>query len=437
MYWVIYRTLRLLGIQLRLVTPRIYLFICGLSRKDEGMKMNSRERVITALEHEEPDRIPVDLGGMFSTGIMAMEYNKLKAYLGIQGGRTRVYDLTQQLAEPEISVLEIIGADVLPVLISEPNRWKKNTLPDSSPCEVPEWSNPEVLADGSLVLRDKNGRTVSKMPKNGYYFDSIYHPLEKARTVEELEKYDFHTPIDDETTRDLHERVRNLHENTGYALMLNGAGSIYEAAQGLLGWDNFMVKLIRNPDFVGVLLDKILEANIKRLDKILPAVDGYIQVIQVGDDLGEQNGPQISPKTYREVIKPRHEKLYRHIKEHTNAYLFLHTCGSIYELIPDLIEAGVDALNPVQVSARNMDTKRLKEEFGEKVTFWGGGCDTQRVLPFATTRKVEEEVKKRISDLAPGGGFVFSQVHNIQVGVPPENIMAMYQTAKKYGKYPS
>jgi len=425
------------GSEFKLVTPRIYLFIYGLSRKDEGMKMNSRERVITALEHEEPDRIPVDLGGMFSTGIMAMEYNKLKAYLGIQGGRTRVYDLTQQLAEPEISVLEIIGADVLPVLISEPDRWKKSTLPDSSPCEVPEWFSPEVLPDGSLVLRDKNGRIVSKMPKNGYYFDSIYHPLEKAGTIEELEKYGFYTPIDDETTRDLHERVRNLYENTGYALMLNGAGSIYEAAQGLLGWDNFMVKLIRNPDFVGVLLDKILEANIKRLDKILPAVDGYIQVVQVGDDLGEQNGPQISPKTYREVIKPRHEKLYRYIKEHTNAYLFLHTCGSIYDLIPDLIEAGVDALNPVQVSARNMDTKRLKEEFGEKMTFWGGGCDTQRVLPFATTRKVEEEVRKRISDLAPGGGFVFTQVHNIQVGVPPENIITMYQTAKKYGKYPS
>jgi len=425
------------GSEFKLVTPRIYLFIYGLSRKDEGMKMNSRERVITALEHEEPDRIPVDLGGMFSTGIMAMEYNKLKAYLGIQGGRTHVYDLTQQLAEPEISVLEIIGADVLPVLISEPDRWKKSTLPDSSPCEVPEWFSPEVLSNGSLVLRDKNGRTVSKMPKNGYYFDSIYHPLEKARTVEELEKYGFYTPIDDETTRDLHERVRNLYENTGYALMLNGAGSIYEAAQGLLGWDNFMVKLIRSPDFVDVLLDKILEANIKRLEKILPAVDGYIQVIQVGDDLGEQNGPQISPKTYREVIKPRHEKLYRYIKEHTSAYLFLHTCGSIYDLIPDLIEAGVDALNPVQVSARNMDTKGLKEEFGEKVTFWGGGCDTQRVLPFATTRKVEEEVRKRISDLAPGGGFVFTQVHNIQVGVPPENIITMYQTAKKYGKYPS
>ena len=398
--------------------------------------MNSRERVIATLKHEEPDRVPVDLGGMFSTGIMGMTYNKLKAYLGIKGGRTRMYDLGQQLAEPEIEVLERIGADVLPLLIEEPKRWKKSTLPDGSPCEVPYDFNPEVLPDGSKILRDEKGRIIAKMPKNGYYYDGVYHPLEKARTIEDLENYDFYKPIGDETIRDLHERAKNLYENTDYALMLNGAGSIYERAQGLLGWQNFMVKLIRDQDFIAALLDRIVEANIKRLEKILPAVNGYVQVVQVGDDLGMQNGPQISPRLYRKLIKPRHKKFYRYIKEHIDAALFIHTCGSVYDFIPDFIEMGVDILNPVQVSAKNMNTEKLKEEFGDKIAFWGGGCDTQRVLPFGTPRDVEKEVKRRIEDLAPGGGFVFTQVHNIQVGVPPENIMAMYNTVKKYGKYP-
>jgi len=398
--------------------------------------MNSRERVIAALMHEEPDRVPVDLGGMFSTGIMGIAYNKLKAYLGIKSGRTRMYDLGQQLAEPEIEVLKIIGADVLPVLIEYPKRWKKSVLPDGSPCEVPYDFNPEVLPDGSKVLRDDEGRIISKMPKNGYYYDSVYHPLENAKTVEDLEEYNFYKPIDEETIRNLNERAKNLYENTDYALMLNGAGNIYETAQGLLGWQNFMVKLIRNPDFIATLLDKIVEANIKRLEKILPAVNGYVQVVQVGDDLGMQNGPQISPRLYRSLIKPRHKKLYQYIKTHIDAYLFIHTCGSVYDFIPDLIETGIDILNPVQVSAKNMDTSKLKEEFGDKITFWGGGCDTQRVLPFGTPRDVEKEVKRRIEDLAPGGGFVFTQVHNIQAGVPPENIMAMYNAVKKYGKYP-
>mgnify|MGYP000380216032 CR=1 FL=1 len=398
--------------------------------------MNSRERIITALRHEEPDRVPIDLGGMFSTGIMGIAYNKLKAYLGIKGGKTRIYDLGQQLAEPEIDVLKIIGGDVLPVLIEYPKRWKKSVLPDGSSCEVPYDFNPETLPDGSKVLRNNEGRIIAKMPKDGYYYDSVYHPLENAEKTEDLEEYEFYRPINEETIHDLHERAKNLYENTDYALMLNGAGSIYESAQGLLGWQNFMVKLIRNPDFIAALLDKILEANIKRLEKILPAVNGYVQVVQVGDDLGMQNGPQISPRLYREIIKPRHRKLYQYIKENIDAYLFIHTCGSVYDFIPDFIEMGIDILNPVQVSAKNMDTKKLKEEFGDKITFWGGGCDTQRVLPFGTPRDVEKEVKRRIEDLAPGGGFVFTQVHNIQAGVPPENMMAMYKTVRKYGRYP-
>lgn len=406
--------------------------------------MNSRERILKTLRHEEPDRVPVDLGAMMSTGIMGIAYNKLKKYLGIKGGRTRMYDLGQQLAEPEIKVLEVIGADVLPVIAkrslkaSASDKWKKSKLPDGSQCEVPEWFNPETLPDGSQILRDETGRIVSKMPADGYYFDSVYHPLENINTIPELEeklKDILYGPIDKEVLDTLHEQAKCLYETTDYALMLNGAGGIYEWAQGLRGWGNFMMDLIGDPKFAGTLLDWLVEANIKRLEKILPAVEGYVQIVQTGDDLGMQNGPQLSPKLYREVVKPRHKRLYQYIKKHTSAYLFLHTCGSVYEFIPDFIEMGVDILNPVQVSAKDMDTKRLKKEFGKYITFWGGGCDTQKVLPFGTPKEVEEEVKRRIEDLAPGGGFVFNQCHNIQAGVPPENIMAMYNAVKKYGKY--
>ena len=397
--------------------------------------MNSRERVLTALQHKEADRVPLDLGAMLSTGITGMAYNKLKSYLGIRDGRTRMYDLGQQLAEPETEILERIGADVLPLFVSDPKRWKPSTLPDGSPCEVPEGFNPETLPDGSQVLRDGQGHIVSQMPKDGYYYDSVYFPLAGVSTVEELDQYPSYSPIDERTLVDLHERAKDLYENTEYALMLNGGGGIYEPAQGLRGWEVFMMDLAGDPAFAGALLDRLVDANIQRLEQILPAVEGYVQVIQVGDDLGMQDGPQLSPRLYRKVVKPRHQRLYRYIKEHSSAYLFLHTCGSVYRFIPDFIEMGVDILNPVQVSARDMGSKRLKQEFGKDIVFWGGGCDTQKVLPFGTPVEVREEVRRRMGDLAPGGGFVFNQVHNIQVGVPPENIMAMYDAVREFGAY--
>ena len=397
--------------------------------------MNSRERILTALQHKEADRVPLDLGAMLSTGITGMAYNKLKSYLRVRDGRTRMYDLGQQLAEPETEILERIGADVLPLFVSNPKRWKPSTLPDGSPCEVPEGFNPETLPDGSQVLRDGQGHIVSQMPKDGYYYDSVYFPLAGVSTVEELDQYPSYSPIDETTLADLRERAKHLYENTEYALMLNGGGGIYEPAQGLRGWGAFMMDLAGDPAFAGALLDRLVDANIQRLEQILPAVEGYVQVIQVGDDLGMQDGPQLSPRLYRKVIKPRHQRLYRYIKEHSSAYLFLHTCGSVYPFIPDFIEMGVDILNPVQVSAKNMDSKRLKQEFGKDIVFWGGGCDTQQVLPFGTPAEVREEVKRRIGDLAPGGGFVFNQVHNIQVGVPPENIVAMYDAVRECGAY--
>ena len=405
--------------------------------------MNSRERVLTTLEHKEPDKVPVDLGSTLATGIMGMAYNQLKAYLGIRAGRTRIYDFGQQLAEPEIDLLVRLGTDTLSVSISEPKKWKKSTLPDGSPCEIPRAFNPEVVPDGSQILRNSTGRAVAKMPKNGYYFDPLYHPLQNINTIKGLESewqniYSTMwspTLINDSILNDLRKRVKHLYQTTDYTLVLNGVGGVYEWAQLLRGWDTFMMDLVTDKKLAGFLLDRLVEENITKLEKILPVVKKYVQVIYVNDDLGTQTGPQLSPQLYREVVKPRHKRFYQYIKEHSNAYLLLHSCGSVYEFIPDFIEMGVDALNPIQVSAKDMDTRMLKREFGKDITFWGGGCDTQKVLPFGTPKGIVKEVRRRIKDCAPDGGFVFTQVHNIQANVPPENIVAMYSAIEKYGKY--
>ncbi len=379
--------------------------------------------------------MPIDLGAMLSTGIMGTAYNKLKAYLGLNGGRTRMYDLGQQLAEPELQVLERFGCDVLPLFAGPPKRWKEWKLPDGSPCEVPEGFNPERLPDGSQVLRDSAGNITSRMPAGGYYFDGVSHSLAHISSVAELDNVEFFTPLSEAVIDDLHQRAEQLHQTTDYAIMLNGVGGIYEWAQGLRGWGQFIMDLAGDPDFAGALLHKLVDASIARARQILPAVEGYVQVLQLGDDMGMQDGPQLSPELYRRVVKPRHRRLYEFVKEHTSAYLFLHTCGSVYEFIPDFIEMGIDILNPVQVAARDMDSARLKREFGKDIVFWGGGCDTQHVLPFGTPQEVDAEVKGRIADLAPGGGFVFCQVHNIQANTPPENIVAMYEAAARYGRY--
>ncbi len=399
--------------------------------------MSSRERLLRALGHKEPDRVPIDLGGMRSTAIMGLAYNQLKRYWGMEDGHTRIYDLGQQLARVEPQVLERIGADVIPVshMISLQKKWKPWRLPDGSPCEVPHDFNPEKLEDGSLVLRDETGRVVSRMPPGGLYFDGVYHPLADASSISDIRNYQFYAPIPDEELDALEQDAKVAYETTDYAIMLGSAGGIYEASQGLRGWDVFLMDLVGDPTFAGYLLDSMLEANIQRLEQILPRVRDFVQVVQVGDDLGAQDGPQISPEVYRKLVKPRHTTLYQYIKKNCDAYLFIHTCGSVYKLIPDLIEAGVDILNPVQVAARDMDTARLKREFGDELAFWGGGCDTQKVLPFGTPQDVRDEVKRRIDDLAPGGGFVFNQVHNIQAGVPPENIEAMFDAALEFGSY--
>ena len=396
------------------------------------MPMTSRERILCALEHREPDRIPVDLGGTESSAITVIAYNRLKRYLGIQGGRSQIFDLVSQIAKIEEAVLEKVGSDVVPLLI-EPRNWKPWTLPDGSSCEIPQKVSIKQLDNGEEVILSDKGIPVLKRPKDGYYFDSIFHPLEEARDLKDIDKdLTFFRSIDlpwynDEGFENLGKRAARLCDETSRAVVGNLWVHLLSAGQDLRGYENFMVDLVINKPLAHRLLERQVEAYLPRVDMYVEAVGDYVDIIEVNDDLGSQSGPMMRPDLYREMIKPYHRRLWEYIKKKSGKPLLLHSCGSVYGLIPDLIECGIDALNPVQVSAADMDTDRLKREFGRDLVFWGGGCDTQRVLPYGTVQQVRDEVRRRVDDLAVDGGFVFCQVHNIQPDVPPENIIAMYE----------
>ena len=385
----------------------------------EVIYLNSRERVLAALEHKEPDRVPIDFGGAMCTNIGMKAHEKLKEFLGLKGGEIKIANVCEQTVVPDERILKSFNVDV------------RGIFPCHPPPAVEEKEDGYFFVDCWGVKQ--------RMPKvGGYYFDAVSRPLERAE-IEDLEKYEWPDPREVAMwleALEVEKKAKCLYEETDYALATGFTSGVFETSWNLRGMDKFLVDLMVNERFAGKLMDKALEFAIGFWDEMLDRVGDYVQIAQIGDDMGTQTGPIMSPELFRKTIKPRNEKIIKSIKRKADVYLLFHCCGSIYHFIPDLIEVGVDALNPVQVSAKGMDTQRLKEEFGNKLTFWGGGCDTQSVLPFGTPEDVANEVRRRIKDLAPGGGFVFTQVHNVQAGTPPENIVAMLRTANEYGKYP-
>lgn len=395
--------------------------------------MTPRERVLAAIDHREADRVPVDVGGMRSTGIMAMAYARLKEHLGITEGHISVFDATQQLALIEAPILQRYGADVVPLDLGSLNGWKPWTLPDGTPARIRADFQMEPDGEGGWYHLS-GGRRVGRMPASSYYFDSDYHPLAEAESVADVAAYDL-GEMADEDLRKLEAEGKRLYAETDYAVMGGFGGAFLEAGQGLRGWDQFLVDIAIDRPLAEAVLDRVLESNIRNVRRYLDAVGDYIQLIQVGGDLGTQGGPQVRPEWYYELLQPREAAFWGEIHRLSDVKVFLHSCGGIYDLIPGIIDAGCDVLNPVQTSARGMDPARLKQEFGGRITFWGGGCETQTVLPFGTPEEVYAHVSERMRLLKPGGGFVFCQIHNIQAGTPPQNIEAMYQAARDNGAY--
>ncbi len=413
--------------------------------------MTSRERVLAAIDHREPDKVPIDLGAMRSTGISAIAYGRLKKHLGMMKGQTYIYDVVQQLAEPEDEILEYVESDVVDLgraFLNREEDWKEFTLPDGSPAKIPYYAN-LVPYEGGWLAKGRDGTVIGTMPENGFYLNQDCFPLldwdgEDAAVLERLPDLmgkvtwaafptaPWDKPLTLEHQAEIRRRAKYLYESTDYAIMAAFGGNLLEWGEFLCRADQFLADVAENPVKVEKLLDRLVEIHIANLEKFLDAIEGYVQIIQMGDDLGTQLATIISPKTYRELFKPRHRLIYERVRRRSGLHLFLHSCGSIADILKDLIEIGVEIINPVQTSARGMEPEKLKRDFGKDLTFWGGGCDTQRVLPEGTPAEIEKHVRERIDILAPGGGFVFSQVHNILPNVPPEHIVAMYEAVKKY-----
>jgi uroporphyrinogen decarboxylase len=383
--------------------------------------------VIAAIRHQEPDRIPIDLGAMRSTGIMATAYAELKEHLGITGGDVYVFDTGQQLAFVEEPVRQRFGLDVVILDQGLLAGWRDWTLPDGTPAKICATFITEPDGEGGEYALDESGRRVAHRPASSYYFDEIYRPLAEATTEADLDQL-YWPVVTDKALTKLQNEARRLFEETDYAILGTFGGAFLEGGQELRGWTEFMMDLVGNRPFAEALLDRLLDTYLYNVELYLEAVGDYIQIIQMGGDLGAQSGPQIRPQMYYDIIQPRQKALWDRIHElKPDVAVFLHCCGSIYDLIPGLIDAGLDVLNPVQISAKGMEPERLKREFGDELCFWGGGCDTQHMLPFATPKEVYEHTRRNVEIFKPGGGFVFCQVHNIQANVPPENVVAMVE----------
>lgn len=414
--------------------------------------MTKRERVLCAIGHREPDKVPADLGAMRSTGITALAYGRLKKHLGLTGGSIDVYDVIQQLAQAEAPILDFFDADVIDLgraFLTVPGDWKDFMLPDGSTAKIPAHLRVEPDGDGGYLARSTDGTVIGAMPKGAFYLNQTHYPLlgwdGKDKSVLDrlpdlmatvtwaaLPTAPGHKSFTPGHSADIRKKAKRLFETTDFAIMAGFGGNLLEWGQFLCRNDQFLIDLLENPRKADALLDRLTEIHIANLEKFLDAIEGYVQIIQMGDDLGTQLAPQISPQMYRRFFKPRHRLIYERIRRRSGIHLFLHSCGAIAELLPDLIEVGVEIINPVQTSARGMEPERLKRDFGKDLTFWGGGCDTQRVLPEGTEKEIDEHVRRRIEILAPGGGFVFTQVHNIMPNVPPQNIVAMVEAAKTY-----
>ncbi len=404
--------------------------------------MTGRERVLAALNFKPADRIPVDCSGHRSSGISAIAYARLRKHLGLEPRPIRVYDPIQQLAIVDEDVLDRFGVDTIELgraFARNASDWTDWVLPDGTPCQLPAWVLPE-RREREWVLRSRSGRILARMPDGALYFEQVYWPFEKEedrdfdRIAEAMDESMWTAvasppgPLTDgpEGSRLLAGGARRLRQSTDRAIIALFGGNLLEIGQMLFRNDLFLMLLAEEPQRAHEFLDRLVEIHLRNLEKFLRAAGPYIDVILFGDDLGMQGGPQISPQMYREFFGPRHREMWRRVKELSRAKIMLHCCGGVRPLLPHLIEAGLDAINPVQVSAAGMQLQKLRDEFAHRLTFWGGGCDTQTILPKATPEAVARHVRQQAEVFGRNGGWVFQQVHNILADVPPENIVAMY-----------
>jgi uroporphyrinogen decarboxylase len=375
---------------------------------------------LKALNFEEPDRVPIDLGG-FQTGIHKRAYQDLLDYLGLEEELV-ILDSVQQLVQPSETILQKFHVDVRYITAQAPQNFKGEI--ELNKREGRLWHD----------LKDEFGVVWSMPDDQQLYMDISHHPLANA-TINDIAEYPFPDGGDPSRFAGVRERTLEMRNNAPYALSTGIWGVVYEFCWYMRGLERWFIDMIERPAFCEALLDQTLKYWMDYATGFMGAVGDIVDVVMIGDDLAGQNGPLFSPKFYRSVVKPRQKKLVQHIKSLTDAKIWYHTCGSCRTYIPDLRDNGVDILNPVQISAKNMEPVELKRDFGDQMIFWGGGIDAQHVLPSAKPEEVRQHVKRNMEAFKPGGGYVFNNVHNIQYGVPAENTIALFEAAYEYGFY--
>jgi len=382
--------------------------------------MTSRERVNKALNHQIPDRVPIDLGG-FQTGIHKRAYEELLRFLNIEDQIT-LLDPVQQLAQPCEEVLRRLRIDTRYICAHAPDSFQGGIE--------------RKFREGQLWhdLKDEFGVVWSMPDSQQLYMDISHHPLADA-SLRDLADYPWPKGNDPTRFTGVREQALELRNNTTYAIATGIGGVVYEICWYMRGLEQWFTDMLTQPEFCAAMLDHTLQFWLDFYTEYMREVGDLVDVVMIGDDLTGQSGPLFSPKFYRQIVKPRQKKLVQHIKSLTRAKIWYHTCGSCYEYIPDLIDNGIDILNPVQIGLINMDPKLLKEKFGRQLVFWGGGIDTQHVLPFAKPEEIREHVRKNLEVFKAGGGYIFNNVHNIQYAVPVKNTVALFDAAYEFGFY--
>src|SRR3990172_4209930 len=382
--------------------------------------MTSRQRMLKSLNHQEPDLVPIDLGGN-QTGINKFAYQALLEHLGMED-ELEIMDAVQQLARPSEAVLERLHVDTRYVAAGAASGFQ-----------------------GDIVIHQRDGRTWHdlvdefgirwSMPDDQpLYMDITHHPLRHA-TIDDVGNYPFPKGDDPGRFEGLRERALAIRNETPYAVVSGISGVVYEICRYMRGLEQWFMDMVTQPEFCEALLDQTLKFWMDWFRLFLDEVADVVDVIMIGDDLTGQQGPLFRPDFYRGVVKPRHKRLVQYIRSRTEAKIWYHTCGSCAGYIPDLLDNGIHALNPVQISAAPIAPADLKARFGDRLVFWGGSIDAQHVLPYASPETVREHVRRHLEIWKPGGGYVFNSVHNIQAGVPAENILALYDAAYDYGFY--
>jgi uroporphyrinogen decarboxylase len=382
--------------------------------------MNSRERILKTLKHKEPDRIPFDLAGTTWTGITNTAYQNLLEFMGKSDEEPEWSDVIQQIVIPSEDILDQLEVDMRGVFPLTSSNWDVYT---------------QLIDKGDYWEYLDEWSFVHHFPKNGYWFSLVKSPLEHVDFNQDglIEKFPWPDARDTRRFERLREKVLKF-RNQGKIVFAKGlCAGLFEMHQRVRGMSNAMIDPFMVPVNSDKLIGKLADLKMEFWDELLDQIGDVVDIVGEGDDYGTQDSQLIDPDQFRQYYKPHFSRVLKYIKEKApNVKLMFHSCGNVRPIIPDLIEMGADILNPVHVAAAGMEPFQLKKDFGKDIVFWGGGIDTQKILPLGTIQEVKDDVKMNIDALAPGGGYVFSAIHNIQAEVPPENVMAMWETFMEY-----